>query len=750
MFKGLELTLLGEVCISHHGIPLSGFVSSKAQALLCYLVITGQTHSRDELAGLLWGDMPEPEARANLRVVLSNLRHLVGPYLNINRQSVAFNPQSATRSDIADFLASMQHIETTKPEHHIETLHEAAKLYRGNLMHGFYVRDAPDFEEWLLIQRERCRQLAVQTFYLIAAHHTMRGEYLEGIQYTSRLLEMEPWHEEFHRQLMLLLALSGQRSAALMQFETCQRVLAQELGVTPAEETVALYQRIQDGICPTAGTNTSFACSRSGACPTRTSLLPLPFVGRGKEYHWLINQWEDAQKQHHGILTLVEGEAGVGKTRLVEEIVRYAAGSGAIILRGDCHNFTTDVPYQPVVEALRGILHTRPSLIHTLPEQWLTELSHLLPELHDMCPYLPTTPPPTDAAYRQRLFESVAYLLKETTHDHQHMVVFLDDIHYADPITIDLLRYLLYRLQDTPVWWIGAYRPEEMASNNPLLLLRHELGRSQRVALLHLNPLDTTTIAHLVEQLPGLDTTQTQALTTYLSDTSEGNAFILTEMVQEIEHRGIIQVQNNRWCLDTHRLAREQEHVPFGVQSMIQDRISHLEPHVHILLNTAAVIGPSFDLRLIALSLASSIIPPHEIDQGIEELLTRRLIREAVVLPTHTTATLNQRHTGAACPRHRPSTFKHSLSYTIWYEFSHPMVRQVVYHRLSHNQLQKLHHQVAQARDQLYQGWEAETAFQMKDPDMALEEASPMTQTGGAPAEKPGQLTISGTEAICS
>jgi DNA-binding SARP family transcriptional activator len=229
------------------GSPITGFKSTKSQALLCYLAVSGRLHSREELAHLLWGEMPETDAKANLRVALCNLRAIIGPYVAIDRYSVALQHVSSRRLDVARFRSILQHIDDDVNDEHIPALREAMTLYRGDLLHNLYVRNAAAFEEWLRIEREQLRQLAARAFYLVAAHHMQRGEFVEGIRIATRLLEIEPWHEEAHRLLILLFSRSGRRSAALMQYERCCRALATELGVEPARETICLYERVRYG-----------------------------------------------------------------------------------------------------------------------------------------------------------------------------------------------------------------------------------------------------------------------------------------------------------------------------------------------------------------------------------------------------------------------------------------------------------------------------------------------------------------------
>lgn len=295
----LQLAFLGDLQITLNDIPLAGFDSNKARALLTYLAVTGRPHFRQSLIGLLWGDMPETEAKANLRVVLSNLRKVLEPYLTITRDTVAFNRDTAYRLDVEEFLTQLG---PTPLEARIDCLQRAVELYRGDFLDGFYVREAPDFEEWVLGQRERFKGLALNVLHTLSAHYAGQGEAgrAKAIDYTTRLLVLDPWREEAHQQLMLLLARSGQHGAALAQYETCRRALAEGLGVQPAPETTALYNRIR-----TVGS------SRRHNLPAQVT----SFIGREKELAKINQQLANPACR---LLTLT-GPGGIGKTRLALE-----------------------------------------------------------------------------------------------------------------------------------------------------------------------------------------------------------------------------------------------------------------------------------------------------------------------------------------------------------------------------------------------------------------------------------------------
>ncbi len=368
---------------------LQGFISHKARALLVYLALNPRPQTRDTLAGLLWGLVPQQRACGNLRVALSNLRDVVPESICIERDRVTFDSTSPHWLDVAAFEALANAGDAA-------SLHRATDLYQGDFLEGFYLRGAPAFEEWLLIKRERLRGLLLQALHRLARYHSERGEYDAGIEAARRILALDPWREEAHCELMRLLALAGQRSAALAQYEQCRRLLAEELSLAPLEETVALYEQIK--------------AQRAAPAPFAPPSLTLPFAGRAAEHACLIDWWGKLLRSQAGSLLLVEGEAGIGKTRLVEEALRYLESHGSRVARGRCYEFGRSVPYQPMAAVLRDSLRRFPQLAHHLEPAWLAELAHLVPELQPGPGQLTSTPDSSQAA-RLRLFETVAHVL---------------------------------------------------------------------------------------------------------------------------------------------------------------------------------------------------------------------------------------------------------------------------------------------------------------------------------------------------
>jgi DNA-binding SARP family transcriptional activator len=236
----LYIYALGVSTIALSGAALT-FARQKSLALLIFLAVTRRAHSRAALATLLWGDLPQERALANLRKTLSELRQRVGDAIAITYHTVALVPDYPTWLDVATFEAAVDR--GIAAADHV-ALTAAVTHYRDDFLTGFSVPGAEGFDEWLLLYREDLRDRLIEALQALAALHAARHEDRAAIAVASRLIALDPWREEGYRQLMQLLARNGERSAAIAQYEACRQVLAVELGVEPMEETTALYRQL--------------------------------------------------------------------------------------------------------------------------------------------------------------------------------------------------------------------------------------------------------------------------------------------------------------------------------------------------------------------------------------------------------------------------------------------------------------------------------------------------------------------------
>src|ERR687897_3257137 len=249
------ILLLGTPRIEHNGVPVE-VDTRKAIALAAYLAITKQNHTRDALAGLLWPEYNQSRARAALRRTLSSLgKGRAEGWLRADRESVGFD-YDAIWVDVArfhDLLAECKghgHPESEVCPDCLPPLTEAVALYRDDFMAGFGLRDSVAFDDWQFFQSESLRKELAGALERLARGRGALGEWEAAIAHARRWLAMDPLHEPAHSMLMALYAWSDQRAAALRQYRECVRVLDQELGVTPLEETTLLYRAIQENDLP--------------------------------------------------------------------------------------------------------------------------------------------------------------------------------------------------------------------------------------------------------------------------------------------------------------------------------------------------------------------------------------------------------------------------------------------------------------------------------------------------------------------
>ena len=335
----LQIFLFGAPRFERNGKPIS-IQRRKVMALLSYLAATGQAHSRDSLATLFWPEHDQTEARANLRRDLYWLKQALGEELLVTDQDqISLSPQADLWLDVEEFKHKISQVKGHNHEIDsqasepvctacLASLSEAVKLYTGDFMAGFSLADSPAFDEWQFFQSDSLQRSLAEALQWLVRWHGSQAEYEQGIEYGRRWLALDNLHEPAHRQLMLLFAWSGQQAAALRQYQECLRLLAEELGVEPEEETTCLYETIRTRqVAPPVGaSNHARRLERPGASPApfqKTQPLhnlptqPSRIIGREKELAEIGRLLlEEAACR---LLTLT-GPGGSGKTSLAIEV----------------------------------------------------------------------------------------------------------------------------------------------------------------------------------------------------------------------------------------------------------------------------------------------------------------------------------------------------------------------------------------------------------------------------------------------
>jgi DNA-binding SARP family transcriptional activator/predicted ATPase/Tfp pilus assembly protein PilF len=309
MSARLTVHLLGQPTLLIDGRPITGLSSRTAEALLIYLICRQRPFLRSWLADFFWDERTPQQAATNLRTVLSMLRKAVGPFLLISRDSVAFNEEADYWLDVAQFeeglaavTPALQEVGSLTEETAVQ-LQTVLDLYQGDFLEGYFLSESRGFEEWTLLTQERLRRQAGSGLRHLVDYYLGAGQYEPGIDCAGRLLALDPYDENARRQMMWLLARSGQRHAAMQQYHACQQLLAQELGVEPAAATRAVFEQIR---------------ALSFPPPCRLPVQPTPFVGREEELRRVGGLLSQASCRLLSIL----GPGGTGKTRLAVEAAR--------------------------------------------------------------------------------------------------------------------------------------------------------------------------------------------------------------------------------------------------------------------------------------------------------------------------------------------------------------------------------------------------------------------------------------------
>jgi predicted ATPase/DNA-binding SARP family transcriptional activator len=330
----LALGLLGPPHIKRDGQPVD-VGRRKAVALLAYLAVTGQSHSRDALATLFWPEHDQSRARAGLRRALASLKKDLGEgWLEVGRENVGLNRDAELWLDVEAFRERLAacgthgHPEQEMCPDCLPLLAEAVEIYRDDFLAGFTLRDSPAFDEWQFFQSQGLRADLASGLERLARELSDQGEYQPAIAYARRWLALDPLHEPAHRCLMELYGQSDQRAAALRQYQECERILQEELGVPPDEQTSRLYQAIKDHRegTPAESQPERYRLERKlsgkgsfgdlwlatvGNLPVQLT----PFIGREEELAEIQERLQDPACR---LLTLV-GLGGSGKTRLALE-----------------------------------------------------------------------------------------------------------------------------------------------------------------------------------------------------------------------------------------------------------------------------------------------------------------------------------------------------------------------------------------------------------------------------------------------
>ncbi|MPZ91036.1 MAG: AAA family ATPase [Actinobacteria bacterium] len=603
----IQLFLFGAPRIERGGSPVE-VDTRKAVALVSYLAIEGQAFRRDSLAGLLWPEHDSNQARGALRRTLSTLKKAMGGEgLVADRATVGLAPDSVS----TDAVTFRSLVEQSEPSFgagdcvtSLELLEQAVDLYRGDFLAGFSLRDSVTFEDWQYYQAEFYKRLMATALERTVECLSINRRFSEAIERAHRWLSLDPLHEPAHRKLMLLYAWNDQRAGALKQYRECVALLDRELGVIPLEETTELYRQITDN---------EVVLPEQPAVPARPPIAldsvispsPVPLVGRDDQLQALIRIHETIAGG--GRVALIEGEAGIGKSRLAEEFVERARSLGAVTATARCNSEEMRLAFGALTELMRSTLEGRdPAWLDDVPRHWLTECSRLLPELLTFELDVPAPTPLDDPGAQARFFEGIASFLAAASDSSPAGVLLIDDIHCADESSMDALLYLATRLKGRRLLLLTTVRSEEPLGGPRArhLLSADRSGTSSHIVL---DRLTRTDVAELVTAVRSQDA----SLSDRLYEETEGLPFFLVEYLVALE--GGADPDSPEWS------------PPTGVRELVSSRLERLSEMTLQVLTAAAIIGRSFDFDTVREAGGRS---EDETVMALDELASGGLVKE--------------------------------------------------------------------------------------------------------------------------
>lgn len=642
----LTITLLGlpQIYLGDRELVVS---RRKSRALIYFLACQDQPVLRQQLLSIFWADLPRPAAQQTLRTTLHGLRRALGDWISAHEDWVGLSEQVWV--DARQFERQMSEALSDSA-----ALEQALALYRGEFLEGFSLAAAQPFEDWLTVTREHYRRLAIRGWSTLASLLEAHGDYRRALETLERALAINPLQEDLQRDAIRLLYLSGDRPGAILRYDELRRLLDEEMGVPPMIETRALYDDIlHDRLRPQAPH--SIKAIRSTPRPTSGQVVAgqendvLPFTGRYLELQAL-----------QGLvllpgLVLIEGEAGVGKTRLAQQ---FLAQSDQVILTGRCRELEQSLPYYPIIEALRSLWSQSvwsdlsAQLLQEVPAVWLAEVARLLPALGENTASS-RFPRPAEEA---RLWEGVHQFLNNLARL-RPTTVFIDDLHWADAATLGLLGYLSRNTGETPLHYLATMRP--LALRSPVAPFIQTLVRDNRLARLSLGRLSEADVFAIAR---ALQVQNAELLADWLYKTSEGNAYILAELVRHARQVGLL---SREGVFHADQLPTEPI-VPQTVFSLIQSRLRRLSDAARRVLDAAVAQGREFEFKVV--SQAAGLSESAALD-ALDELQTAGLV----------------------LPRQRS-----------WFQFDHSLTMEVAYQETGGLRHRRMHRRVGEAMEHLY------------------------------------------------
>lgn len=604
--ESLRISLLGTFRVTYEGSDVL-FPTRKVESLLACLALNPEKRlSRERLSGWLWPDLDDERARRNLSTAIWRLSRALEPtglHLRANRDSVQLL-LGESEVDVRNFVRAVEKANVEEGDLRLSALQVAERLYSGDLLEGF-----PD--EWCEDERRSLRQLYCDLVRKLVHALRDRGDH-GGLQpYLRKLLRMDPYDENAHRDFMLAQYLSGNRATALAHYGQVKSLLMEDLGVPPAAETTDLYEYIRSQ--DLAGLARPMTRGEPGLLNSDALRLPqIPTIGRENE---LVEILESLERTKHGVggATVVYGGPGIGKTKLAETVIVEARLRGLEVLDAGCPDSISPAPYQVLIQAIwprvaEGLLPTSPwfAVIKAIADAMSMERAGQ------------TSMSSLVGADSIVLNQCILAALGESSHGNPTLLV-LEDLHRVDAATEAFLLTLLPRLARMPLHVLVTLREDEGKGKQLVTSLSSNGARP-----VLLGPLDREEVRRLLAAALGADKVE-GGLSAFVLDRSGGVPLFILEFLKVLKAEGCIRRNDRSFALDRVRVRTLSSSLPSGLAEVIHQRVSLLDTRAKELLSAAAVLGLDASYEHLEALVG---VPEDEFIECAERIVELRLLEE--------------------------------------------------------------------------------------------------------------------------
>ncbi|MBI1729203.1 tetratricopeptide repeat protein [Candidatus Acetothermia bacterium] len=606
---GLRIRLLGGLTVYRDGVVIEEWGSEQAKILLKILLSEpGRVFLHEQLIEHIWPDVNLEKALQFLRARVHSLRQVLEPHAGSTYQYVQtcpggyrFNPQPNCAIDILELLDTAKRARSFLHEKRLEQAAEWFEKALG-LFQGEYLPE-DRYEAWAFTDSQRWNEIHVSILLELADCLAKLGHYRQALERCREAILASPVREDLYRQAMLYCYLMGNSNEALKIYQDCESFLEREFDRLPDSQTRRLREQISAGYVP--GVDPEYRPPALVRHPIHHSFSRLPFTGRQHQWESLLECLQKT-RERSGRLVLIGGEAGIGKTRLAQEVIQIARQEfGFSVLQGRCSESASLTPYQALMMAIRNQLAQLSRL--QLEELPAFSLSVLRPWLHGVegliqtPEVIPTLGPELE---RLRFFEAVTQLLLRLSETQSPILLFLDDLQWADSSILDWMDYASARLSQSRVLLMATYRGEEVHESHPVRrLVRYadHPTRQKNTKSLLLNRLTRIEMDDLLQktapQTPHLD-----LLARFLHRESGGNPLFVVFLLQSMfEEKRIEMAPDGGWAHHISQIDNQREgRLPKEIQQVIRTRIARLDPPLLTLSQAISVIGSNADPKLLS------------------------------------------------------------------------------------------------------------------------------------------------------